>query len=93
MNMKSNGSLNEKAKQSELEVAIKPVGERLLKQYTAANEEFKAAKAAKETMDTLLLSRSDFVTYLRASITHNEISVYQVALLTHFQMVRDLRFF
>lgn len=67
--------LNEKAKQSQLEAAIKPVAERLLKQYAAAKEEFKqakqhkdnkTAKAAKETMDALLLFRGDLVTYLRA---------------------------
>nr|MCH9656782.1 type I restriction endonuclease subunit R [Planctomycetota bacterium] len=67
--------LNEKAKQSQLEAAIKPVAERLLKQYAAAKEEFKQAKqnkddktatAAKETMDALLLFRGDLATYLRA---------------------------
>lgn len=67
--------LNEKSKQSQLEAAIKPVAERLLKQYAAAKEEFKQAKqnnddktatAAKETMDALLLFRGDLATYLRA---------------------------
>lgn len=67
--------LNPKAKQSQLEAAITPVADRLLKQYAAAREAFKtateaknktAAQEAKDTMDALTLFRGDMVSYTRA---------------------------
>jgi type I restriction enzyme, R subunit len=67
--------LNPKAKQSQLETAITPVADRLLKQFTAAKVAYneataakddKAAQSAKDTMDALVLFRSDLATYLRA---------------------------
>ena len=67
--------LNPKAKQSQLETAITPVADRLLKQFAAAKVAYndataakdeKAAQAAKDTMDALVLFRSDLATYLRA---------------------------
>ncbi|PHQ33150.1 type I restriction endonuclease subunit R [Rhodopirellula bahusiensis] len=67
--------LNPKAKQSQLEAAITPVADRLLKQYAAAREAFKAAteaknktaaQEAKDTMDALTLFRGDIVSYTRA---------------------------
>lgn len=67
--------LDSKAKQSQLETAITPVADRLLKQFAAAKVAYneataakdeKAAQAAKDTMDALILFRSDLATYLRA---------------------------
>jgi type I restriction enzyme, R subunit len=67
--------LNPKAKQSQLETAITPVADRLLKQFAAAKVAYneavavkddKAAQSAKDTMDALVLFRSDLATYLRA---------------------------
>ena len=67
--------LNPKAKQSQLETAITPVADRLLKQFAAAKVEYneatavkdvKAAQSAKDTMDALVLFRTDLATYLRA---------------------------
>ncbi|OYP28454.1 type I restriction endonuclease subunit R [Rhodopirellula sp. MGV] len=66
--------LNPKAKQSQLEAAITPVADRMLKQYAAAKEAFKtatenenkkAAQDAKDTMNALTLFRGDMVSYLR----------------------------
>jgi type I restriction enzyme R subunit len=66
--------LNPKGSQSELSAAIAPVADRLLKQYKAALEQMKAAKAkgdttaateAKETQDALLLFKRDLGTFLR----------------------------
>ncbi len=63
------------SKQSQLEVAIGPVADRLLKQFIAAKEKLKAANEAnddkaaqdaKDTMDALWLFRSDLMTYLKA---------------------------
>ena len=60
--------LNPDSKQSQLEAAIAPVADRLLKQFKAAQTEFKAATANKDTkaaaaakdqMDALLLFRAD----------------------------------
>lgn len=67
--------LDPKAKQSQLETAITPVADRLLKQFAAAKVAYneataakddKAAQAAKDTMEALILFRSDLATYLRA---------------------------
>ncbi|QDU53129.1 type I restriction endonuclease subunit R [Gimesia panareensis] len=67
--------LNPKSKQSQLEAAIKPVAERLLKQYDQAKAEFiqaqqnndeEAAKAAKDTMGALELFKHNMQTYIRA---------------------------
>jgi len=70
-----NVELNPKSKQSQLEAAIKPVAERLLKQYENAKADFnlakqnnddETAKAAKERMEALQLFKTDMQTYLRA---------------------------
>ena len=67
--------LNPKAKQSQLQKAIEPVSDRLIRRFTAAKIAFteateakdeKAAQAAKDTMDALILFRTDANTYLRA---------------------------
>ena len=62
------------AKQKQLEAAIAPVADRLLKRFSAAKAEFKeaeaenneaAAKTAKDKMNALLLFRADMATYQR----------------------------
>jgi type I restriction enzyme R subunit len=62
------------AKQSELVAAIEPVRERLMKRYKEAQEAFKAAnekkdenvkKAAKETLDALILFKNDMGAFIR----------------------------
>lgn len=67
--------LDPNSKQKQLEAAITPVADRLLKKFSAAqtdhaeavtNKDDKAAQAAKDTMDALVLFRSDVTTYLRA---------------------------
>lgn len=67
--------LDPKAKQSQLESAITPVADRLLKKFSAAREahsaavaskDDKATQAAKDTMEALILFRTDLSTYLRA---------------------------
>jgi type I restriction enzyme R subunit len=67
--------LNPKAKQKQLETAIKPVAERLVKRFANAKEDAKqaelnsddqAAAKAKDQMESLLLFRTDMSTYLRA---------------------------
>ena len=66
--------MNPNSKQSDLEKAIAPVADRLLKQFTAAKEILKNAKAnnneksakeAKDQMDSLLLFRTDMQTFQR----------------------------
>ena len=63
------------SKQGQLNAAIGPVADRLLKQYAAAKEKHKAANEAKDakaaqdakdTMDALWLFRGDLMTYLKA---------------------------
>lgn len=67
--------LNPKAKQSQLETAIKPVAQRLLNQYKTAKADFnlakqnndeETAKAAKDTMGALELFKHNMQTYIRA---------------------------
>jgi type I restriction enzyme R subunit len=67
--------LDPKSKQSDLIAAVKPVAERLVVRFRSAKiahenateaKDEKAAKAAKDTMDTLLLFKADVATYLRA---------------------------
>ncbi len=67
--------LNPASKQKQLEAAIQPVADRLLKQFSAARAGLKAAKeaqddrsaqAARDTMEALMLFRTDMVTYQRA---------------------------
>lgn len=67
--------LDPKSKQKQLEAAITPVADRLLKRFATAkadyaeaveNKDDKAAQAAKDTMDALVLFRGDVSTYLRA---------------------------
>ena len=78
--------LNPKAKQSQLETAITPVADRLLKQFAAARVAYKeataakdekAAQSAKDTMDALVLFRSDLATYLRAYTFLSQIFNYE----------------
>lgn len=66
--------LDPKAKQKQLEAAIVPVADRLLKQFIAAQSDTKdalvsgdtkAAASAKDRMNTLIVFRSDVSTYLR----------------------------
>ena len=66
--------LNPDAKQAQLEAAITPVADRLLKQFKTAQTEFKAAtankdakaaSAAKDQMDALILFRADMGTFHR----------------------------
>lgn len=70
-----NVSLDPKAKQSQLEAALTPVADRLLKRFAAAktartealaNGDAKEAEAQKDVMDALWLFRTDLVTYVRA---------------------------
>jgi len=67
--------LNTKSKQSDLQAALNPVADRLVKQFAAAKQAFreatdarndKAAQTAKDIMDSLLLFRTDMTTYQRA---------------------------
>jgi len=67
--------LDPKAKPSQLASAIKPVADRLLKKFTTAKEarnqalsskQDGEAKAAKDVMDSLILFRTDMMTYLKA---------------------------
>jgi type I restriction enzyme R subunit len=67
--------LDPKAKPSQLGSAIKPVADRLLKKFTTAKEarnqalsskQDGEAKAAKDVMDSLILFRTDMMTYLKA---------------------------
>lgn len=67
--------MNSSSKQKELEAALTPVADRLLKRFNAARQERatalaakdeNAAKTAKDTMDTLILFRADLSSYLRA---------------------------
>jgi type I restriction enzyme R subunit len=68
-------TMNPKSRQKDLEAAITPVADRLLKKFAAAKvaraeaieaKDDKAEKAAKDTMDALILFRTDVSTYLRA---------------------------
>lgn len=67
--------LDPNAKQKQLQSAISPVADRLLKRYAAAKEAYKqaksakdeeAAQSAKDVMDSLLLFKGDMETYVRA---------------------------
>lgn len=67
--------LDPKAKQKDLEAAIVPVADRLLKRYAAAQDTYRAAKEAgdeaaeadaKDTLDALWMFRTDILTYVRA---------------------------
>jgi type I restriction enzyme, R subunit len=67
--------LEPSSKQKQLETAITPVADRLLKRFSAAkvaraeaieSKDDKAAQAAKDTMEALVLFRTDVSTYLRA---------------------------
>lgn len=67
--------LDPKAKQKQLEAAITPVADRLLKRYNAAKQAYKLAveekddktvDEAKDTMEALLMFRGDIGTYVRA---------------------------
>jgi len=66
--------LNPQSKQKQLEAAIAPVADRLVKQYAAAKEAVREAEAkkdenavakAKDRMNALLLFRADMATYQR----------------------------
>lgn len=78
--------IDPQSKQKQLEAAIKPVADRLLKQFAAAQEAFKAATAlkddkaaqdTKDTMDALLLFRGDAGTYLRVYTFLSQVFDYQ----------------
>jgi type I restriction enzyme R subunit len=67
--------LDLESKQKQLETAITPTADRLVKRYAEAktnyvqaieNKDDKLAKASKDTMDALILFRTDVTTYLRA---------------------------
>ena len=67
--------IDPKAKPSQLASAIKPVADRLLKKFATAKEarnqalsskQDGEAKAAKDAMDSLILFRTDMMTYLKA---------------------------
>ncbi len=67
--------LNPKSKQSDLQAAVAPVADRLVKRFAAAKvavleavaaKDFKAAQAASDIMNALLLFRTDMTTYQRA---------------------------
>ena len=67
--------LDPKSKQKQLDAAMTPVADRLLKKFAAAktahaeavaSKDDKATQAAKDTMDALILFRGDILTYLRA---------------------------
>lgn len=67
--------LDPESKQKQLEAAITPTADRLVKRYAEAktnyvqaieNKDDKLAKASKDTMDALILFRTDVTTYLRA---------------------------
>ncbi len=65
-------SLKSGATQKELQAALAPVADRLLRQYRAAKERFKnapdgsqEAKGVKDTMDALLLFKKDMGTFAR----------------------------
>jgi len=67
--------LDPNSKQSHLQAAVAPVADRLVKRFAAARLAFieaqeakddKAAQAAKDIMDALLLFRTDITTYQRA---------------------------
>jgi type I restriction enzyme R subunit len=66
--------MNPKSKQGDLAAAILPVADRLMKQFGAAKARYaaadadkdeKAAKAAKEEMDTLTLFKGDLASFIR----------------------------
>jgi type I restriction enzyme R subunit len=66
--------LNEKSKQGDLQKALEPVADRLLKRFKSAQEELKAATEAKQqdkidtakgTLDALTLFKSDMGSFLR----------------------------
>ncbi|MBU6172312.1 MAG: DEAD/DEAH box helicase family protein [Planctomycetes bacterium] len=78
--------LNPQSKHKDLEAAITPVADRLLKRFTAARTAFvestqqkddKAAKEAKDTMDALVLFRTDISTYLRAYTFLSQVFNYE----------------
>ncbi len=65
------GMMDLSAKQKQYEAAVTPVADRLLKQFTAAKtaraealaaKDDKAAQAAKDEMDTLILFKADMPT-------------------------------
>lgn len=67
--------LDPESKQKQLDAAIAPPADRLVKRYAEAKATYKlatdnkdepTAKAAKDTMDALILFRTDITTYLRA---------------------------
>ena len=98
--------LDEKAKQRQLEAALTPVADRLLKQYQQAREALRAArqarnpqaeKEAQQTLDALLLFRTDMGTYLRAYAFLSQILDYgntdfEKRALFYRHLVRLLKF-
>jgi type I restriction enzyme R subunit len=98
--------LDDKAKQRQLEAALTPVADRLLKQYQQAREALRAArqaqdaqaeKAAQQKLDALLLFRTDMGTYLRAYAFLSQILDYgntdfEKRALFYRHLVRLLKF-
>ncbi len=77
--------LDPNAMQKQLDAAIAPVADRLLKQFASAKAAFKeadaaknkvAAKAARDKMNVLLLFRSDVISYLRVYTFMSQIFDY-----------------
>ena len=98
--------LDDKAKQRQLEAALTPVADRLLKLYQQAREALRAArqandknaeKAAQQALDALLLFRTDIGTYLRAYAFLSQILDYgntefEKRALFYRHLVRLLKF-
>lgn len=77
--------LDSNAKQKQLEAAIAPVADRLLKRFAAAKDELKqaeleknedAAQKAKDKMNLLLLFRADMATYQRVYMFLSQVFDY-----------------
>ena len=98
--------LDDKAKQRQLEAALTPVADRLLKLYQQARDALRAArqandknaeKAAQQALDALLLFRTDIGTYLRAYAFLSQILDYgntefEKRALFYRHLVRLLKF-
>ena len=78
--------VNSDSKQKEYDAAITPVADRLLKRYSKARQDRvhaqsagdeKSEKAAKETMDMLVLFKKDIQTYIRAYTFLSQMVNYQ----------------
>ena len=98
--------LNPKSKQSDLQAAVAPVADRLVKRFAAAKVAYKdaqeakddkAVQAAKDIMDALLLFRTDMTTYQRAYTFLSQIFDYgntdfEKRTIFYKQLLRLLKF-